>query len=216
MTTAARPTFEPARGGQGRGENDLSALSVQYSSRDLPSHTKLKYREPGQGTTEEHQKVDFAKVLEEKEKGGPTKSIGNEPPVKKIRPEHVPIATLDVDDPLDLDASDDDDSEDDAEELMLELQKIKKERMAEEARMEADKREAEEQIRIQNILQGNPLLSYGGGPTAPKVCQKVKRRWNDDVVFKNCARTEPEKNTTFINDCIRSDFHRKFMDKYIK
>lgn len=54
---------------------------------------------------------------------------------KKIRPEHVPIATLDVDDPLDLDASDDEDSEDDAEELMLELQKIKKERMAEEARM---------------------------------------------------------------------------------
>lgn len=44
MTTAARPTFEPARGGTGRGENDLSALSVQYSSRDLPSHTKLKYR----------------------------------------------------------------------------------------------------------------------------------------------------------------------------
>lgn len=42
---------------------------------------------------------------------------------------------MDVDDPLDLDASDDDDSEDDAEELMLELQKIKKERMAEEARM---------------------------------------------------------------------------------
>lgn len=81
---------------------------------------------------------------------------------------------------------------------------------------EADKREAEEQIRIQNILQGNPLLSYGGGSAAPKVSQKVKRRWNDDVVFKNCARTEPEKNTTFINDCIRSDFHRKFMDKYIK
>lgn len=40
-----------------------------------------------------------------------------------------------MDDPLDLDASDDDDSEDDAEELMQELQKIKKERMAEEARM---------------------------------------------------------------------------------
>lgn len=80
---------------------------------------------------------------------------------------------------------------------------------------DAEKREAEEQIRIQNILQGNPLLTYGPG-AAPKVNQKVKRRWNDDVVFKNCARTEPEKNTTFINDCIRSDFHRKFMDKYIK
>ena len=44
MTTAARPTFDPARGGTGKGENDLSALSKQYSSRDLPSHTKLKYR----------------------------------------------------------------------------------------------------------------------------------------------------------------------------
>ena len=44
MTTAARPTFEPARGGQGRGEKDLSAISRQYSSRDLPSHNKLKYR----------------------------------------------------------------------------------------------------------------------------------------------------------------------------
>ena len=45
MTTAARPTFEPARGGTGKGENDLSSLSKQYSSRDLPSHNKLKYRQ---------------------------------------------------------------------------------------------------------------------------------------------------------------------------
>jgi len=45
MTTAARPTFEPARGGKGKGEGgDLSALSKQYSSRDLPGHTRLKYR----------------------------------------------------------------------------------------------------------------------------------------------------------------------------
>ena len=45
MTTAARPTFEPARGGKGKGEGgDLSAMSKQYSSRDLPAHTRLKYR----------------------------------------------------------------------------------------------------------------------------------------------------------------------------
>jgi protein CWC15 len=44
MTTAARPTFEPARGGSGRGEKDLSALSRQYSARDLPSQLKLKFR----------------------------------------------------------------------------------------------------------------------------------------------------------------------------
>jgi len=44
MTTAAKPTYDPARGGTGKGENDLSAMSKQYSSRDLPAHTKLKYR----------------------------------------------------------------------------------------------------------------------------------------------------------------------------
>ena len=47
MTTAARPTFEPARGGQAKGEgglSDLSALSKHYSSRDLPGQLKLKTR----------------------------------------------------------------------------------------------------------------------------------------------------------------------------
>lgn len=46
---------------------------------------------------------------------------------------------------------------------------------------------------------------------------QVKRRWDDDVVFKNCARSEPEKSkNTFINDSLRSEFHRKFMEKYVK
>jgi len=44
MTTASRPTFAPAMGGQNRGETSLSAMTKQYSSRDLASHTKLKYR----------------------------------------------------------------------------------------------------------------------------------------------------------------------------
>ena len=35
MTTAARPTFDAARGGTAKGERDLSAMSKQYSSRDL-------------------------------------------------------------------------------------------------------------------------------------------------------------------------------------
>jgi protein CWC15 len=47
---------------------------------------------------------------------------------------------------------------------------------------------------------------------------KVKRRWDDDVVFKNCAKglDERKKEATFINDAIRSEFHKKFMEKYIK
>lgn len=45
---------------------------------------------------------------------------------------------------------------------------------------------------------------------------QVKRRWDDDVVFKNQARTEPKQQKRFINDTVRSDFHRRFLDRYIK
>ena len=76
MTTAARPPFEPARGGRGKGEGDLSAMSKQYSSRDLPSHTKLKHRQSGQGTAEETRERDFRKELEEKEKVAKEKKTG--------------------------------------------------------------------------------------------------------------------------------------------
>ena len=41
----------------------------------------------------------------------------------------------------------------------------------------------------------------------------MKRRWDDDVVFKNQARGTEDKNKKkeFINDMLRSDFHKKFM-----
>ena len=54
MTTAARPTWDTAKGGTGARERDLSSLSKQYSSRDLPAEQTLKFREPGQGTVEEN------------------------------------------------------------------------------------------------------------------------------------------------------------------
>jgi len=78
-----------------------------------------------------------------------------------------------------------------------------------------EQRQEEERIRMENILSGNPLLSYKG--TAAKADLRVKRRWDDDVVFKNCSRAEPDKKDQhFINDSLRSEFHKKFMDKYIK
>ena len=89
-----------------------------------------------------------------------------------------------------------------------------------ETTQEEQRREEEEQIRMENILTGNPLLkdkySAAAAP-GDKSDLKVKRRWDDDVVFKNCSRAEPEtQDKRFINDSLRSDFHRKFMDKYIK
>jgi protein CWC15 len=35
-------------------------------------------------------------------------------------------------------------------------------------------------------------------------------------VFKNQTRGEPERKKRFVNDTIRSDFHRRFLNKYIK
>ena len=62
MTTAARPTWEPARGGGMKGETDLGKLSKQISTRDLPTQMTLKYRQDGQGiwkTINLHEKTSF-------------------------------------------------------------------------------------------------------------------------------------------------------------
>jgi protein CWC15 len=69
MTTAHRPTFDPARGGTGKNEGDLSKLSQQYSSRDMPSHMSLKYRQKGQAHPDEvNAKVSNEKPRQNKNK----------------------------------------------------------------------------------------------------------------------------------------------------
>lgn len=44
----------------------------------------------------------------------------------------------------------------------------------------------------------------------------LKRRWDDDVVFRNQTRGEPKAQKRFINDTIRNDFHKRFLERYIK
>ncbi|VDQ08609.1 unnamed protein product [Trichobilharzia regenti] len=254
MTTAGRPTWDTAKGGRGKWEGDLSALSKQYSVRDLPAHTKLKLRQEGQGRPEDVQGKDFKRALEEKEKrlaqekSSKSKfnktSWGKNKPstnavsqqsaitsakrtssaaimpsmdsntigsIKRLRPEttnNVPTSNLDADDPWDedydedqddvvnvnktktknkvknlsednynqdddggdhktnddddnddTDEDDDDDEEEDEEMLLAELAKIKRERAEEAARLAAERKAAEETIRMENILKGNPLLN---------------------------------------------------------
>ncbi|KAA0187917.1 Pre-mRNA-splicing factor cwc15 [Fasciolopsis buskii] len=265
MTTAGRPTWDSAKGGRGKWEGDLSAMSKQYSVRDLPAHTKLKVRQEGQGRPEELQGKDFKRSLEEKERrlaaektgksgatalttsaehSGEKRTSGSSeigsgaPTTKRPRPESiaaVSTANLDADDPWDEDydedqddgpsqapddvvgpnpaeENDDDDEDEDEELLLAELAKIKRERAEELARQAAERKAAEETIRMENILKGNPLLN---APNASEF--KVKRRWDDDVVFKNCARGEVDHTKRgFVNDTLRSEFHKKFMKKYIQ
>ncbi|KAJ2213049.1 auxilin-like clathrin-binding protein required for normal clathrin function [Coemansia sp. RSA 487] len=61
MTTAARPTFDPAKG---KAENELTYMT---SAKDLPSHTKLKTRKPGQGS-EEYTVGELKRELQEAER----------------------------------------------------------------------------------------------------------------------------------------------------
>lgn len=225
MTTAARPTFDTARGGTQKGEGNLSVLSKQYSSRDLAAETKLKTRQSGQDTVEEVRSRDFKRELNERERTAAREKAKDKRsvdkfreavdsiPSKRSRQEAITSTNLDADDPIDDDDSDSDD-EDDTAELLAELQRIKRERAEELAKKERDKRSDEERIRTENLLSGNPLLNQ---PSQQSADFNVKRRWDDDVVFKNCAKDDDKlKNKGFINDTIRSEFHKRFMDKYIQ
>lgn len=214
------------------------------SSSDSNSSLSI-HRQPGQNTQDEVKKKNYKRELEEKERiayeerseksrshrhgslsnlaitSGESERLAL-PSTKKTKTDHISL-DIDADDPVYLsdddeqekdsrpnsDSENDEGSEDETADLLAELNKLKKERAIEDAKREAEQKAREEKIRIENILHGNPLNN--------KSEFKVKRRWNDDVVFKNCSRGEDDKEkSSFINDTLRSDFHRKFMDRYIK
>ncbi|KAK4106434.1 Cwf15/Cwc15 cell cycle control protein [Parathielavia hyrcaniae] len=258
MTTAHRPTFDPARGKE-------ALRGAAYHQRLLPAYTKLKFRQPGQGGDADGTTRDLRAELEAAEaehyaqlKGAPIPgSTSDEPSDRSAtnkRP--LPIANgtgtgeeeedpdakrrrilaetrnIDADDDDDdgddsksgagsgdesrsgPDNDSDDDSEDESEdedaELMRELERVRRERVERREREERARQAAEEEARERDIALGNPLLN--------KPDFNIKRRWDDDVVFKNQARgTEDKgKRKEFINDLLRSDFHKRFMNKYVR
>ncbi|GMH50321.1 hypothetical protein TrRE_jg8940, partial [Triparma retinervis] len=69
-----------------------------------------------------------------------------------------------------------------------------------------------EALATEAAMTGNPLLSDGSTGKSGK----MKRKWNDDVVFRNQARGEQKKEKRFVNDTVRNDFHRRFMSKFMK
>ncbi len=99
--------------------------------------------------------------------------------------------------------------EDEDAELMREFEKIKKEREEEQKRKEAERLEEQKQKQREDILKGNPIYNT--------TSYSLKKRWTEDTVFKNQARVlQKDKTNRFVNDIIRSDFHRKFLAKYIQ
>ncbi|KAI8451389.1 Pre-mRNA-splicing factor Cwf15/Cwc15 [Phakopsora pachyrhizi] len=135
------------------------------------------------------------------------------------------------------DDSDDDSDDDEAEtaELMKELEKIKRERAEEKARQEREAALNSEIDKETKAAIGNPLLNLKAAlnnstqaPSSPTNSISssmisngngsflVKRRWDDDVIFKNQARDVNENpKKEFVNDLLRTEFHRRFLKKFI-
>lgn len=119
----------------------------------------------------------------------------------------------------DEDEDDEDDDEDETAELLRELEKIKRERAAEKARQESEKSASDALVRDFEIATANPLLNLQaalGQASAPAGGFAVKRRWDDDLIFKNQAMNDSKTGGQFVNDLLRTEFHKKFMSKFIK
>lgn len=123
--------------------------------------------------------------------------------------------------------SDEDSDEDDEAELLAELERIRKEREFEKAKKQAEEEERLEREATARAASGNPLLpnlnmfndevsDTASIATGSVPAFAVKRRWDDDVIFKNKARGEQKLERRFINDTIRNDFHRRFMKRYMR
>lgn len=227
MTTAARPTWAPAKGGNEQGGTRIFGPSQKYSSRDIASHTTLKPRREGQDTQDEVQKRNLKEELEERERrhfssrddrrdrrrepgSGHLQLEGARRDIEeRIVPRNLDADDSDVDVKSDDGSDDDDDDEDDTEALLAELERIKKERAEEKRLKELQEKEEELKVKEAEVIRGNPLINNA-------TSFNVKRRWDDDVVFKNQTRGETKATKRFINDTIRSDFHRKFLHKYMK
>lgn len=59
--------------------------------------------------------------------------------------------------------------------------------------------------REKELLKGNPLVDSS---------YSLSKRWYEDTVFRNQAKKVEEKKS-FVNDYVRSEFHRKFMHRFV-
>ena len=248
MTTAHRPTFDPAQGKE-------STRGPAYHQRLLPAHTHLKLRQRGQGgvgglsttdtpstsrqglqqellTAEASIHSQSNDTSSTKRKSLDDTAGGNvedeEAAAKRrkliIEQARAEDADTDSDDAAEKSSSESSSSEDESDDddeaaLRRELDKIKAERAAAREKEEAAKAAKAQEEREEEIARGNPLLNgddSGGGMRD----FGVKRRWDDDVVFKNQARGTEQRNKMqgreFVNDMLRSDFHKRFMSKYVR
>lgn len=232
MTTAHRATWRSARGGdQEEGSFRLHVGTAQVSAKAGPGNRVLKTRDDVASSD----RTALRAALEAREEG---KLL--EVPDAFAQAQSAAVRALDDDVELEDDGggprkrartitdddgggSDESDSDDDDAALLAELEKIRAERTAERERLELEEREEVERQQDAAAAVANPLLGNLVDDDTASVATAttnasfaVKRRWNDDVVFKDQARGERKTEQRFVNDTIRNDFHRRFLKRYMR
>ncbi|QRW25367.1 cell cycle control protein Cwf15/Cwc15 [Rhizoctonia solani] len=223
MSTAHRPTWDPAQA------KDVKSGSRQYSSRDMASQTKLKFSNATpvaaieNGPSEEEDPASKRQKMLQEALELDRDDDDDDAKVQDKGKGKATADDMDVDDDDDDDEDEDsDDDEDETAQLLAELERIKRERAAEEERKAREVSEGKARDLEEEIATRNPLLNLeaalGQGSKSGKPGTfAVKKRWDDDVIFKNQAvNSSDSPNGQFVNDLLRTEFHRKFMAKFIK
>ena len=226
MTSAARPTFAPALGGNNLSDRLSSGQggkggvggpgSERYSSKDQQSHGKIKLRSSlqkrgriyssessnGSGRELGEKLRALAKRIEFHDDDGG----GGEESSRNVGLASVPATDLEtVASDNGTETSSDDDDEADLRQELAYLQSTRQEKL-----------KLQEE---QELISSNPLLNHFDGTNVHVSGEsyRVKQRWDSDVVFKRQRDdwlTTPK--TPFVNDMVRSEFHKRFMKKYIQ
>lgn len=192
MTTAHRPTFDPVKGKKAF-EGSISHSKMQ------PGHTKLKYRHREELDEDKIRQLE-ASSSKEKTKELLLEKESNEDASNLKADQREEKEEDDSEEYSSEEEEEEEEDDDDEEELMKELAKIKQERAAlraqEEAKQKLEQRKKELGI---DVLQS----------------KDKKRDWTEASLFQNQAkktRTEPD---TPKNDLLTSEFHKKFLNKYV-
>lgn len=232
MTTSHRPTFESRKG------RDLQPTAIVHG-RQVAAHRQLKYRQKkndgGIDEVDAREKFDELKQeLLEREKSHYKRIKGDDYDYKdrqlqieaknevevgddesyEERRKRVALETKNLDDSdeeqsgeeessgSEVESEEDDDSDsDDEAELLKELEKIKKERAQAQ-------REKELKTKEEEALISNPLLNQA---------KPIRKSWRQDKVFNYKNNQSKEKtDDDYVNDLLRSDFHQKFLNRFVK
>lgn len=270
MTTAHRPTWYNAIGGENQGGNRKVSETTKVCSKDLPGHLKMKTRDLSDYVSDKNiikenllklennksnklRAIENIKNLTNQEYKNPfpededdeveeefltySRSRKRRKAKKGSHPKNKTKGNMSRkkrgEDDNDLEEKSDEEEESEEEysesssssysesetdeeerELLRELENLKKEKL------EKEKKEKEEQEKLKkktnNVLTNNPLINLADSDEEISTQNSSKRKWTDDAIFRNTTeRDDKKKKLTFVNDSVRSTFHKKFLIKYI-